>query len=44
MSRRGERFTDAHRDFYYWLYDHTADVRHRTIRESEMRKLRRIVQ
>lgn len=40
MGRRGELFTDAHRDLIYWLYDNTADVRRRTIRDSEMRMLR----
>jgi UDP-N-acetylglucosamine diphosphorylase/glucosamine-1-phosphate N-acetyltransferase len=43
MRRRGETLTDAHQDFFYWLYDATAELRHRTIREAEKRILRRSV-
>jgi hypothetical protein len=43
MDRRGETFTDSHREFFHGLYDRTADLRHRTIRENEMRNLRRSV-
>jgi UDP-N-acetylglucosamine diphosphorylase/glucosamine-1-phosphate N-acetyltransferase len=43
MSRRGETFTEVHRDFFYRLYDRTADQRHRLIRDNEMRNLRRSV-
>lgn len=43
MGRRGEIFTDAHRDLIYWLYDCTAADRRRIIRDSEMRMLRRSV-
>lgn len=43
MRRRGETFTDRHREFFYGLYDQTAELRHRTLRETEMRKLRRRV-
>src|SRR5207302_8265453 len=43
MGRRGEAFTDSHREFFYGLYERTADMRHRTIRERDMRHLRRSV-
>lgn len=41
MRRRGCEFTDLHRDFVYWLYDQTAEQRHRTFREVEVPRLRR---
>ncbi len=43
MQRRGETFTDVRRDFCYALFDQTAELRHSTIRDSEMRNLRRSV-
>ena len=41
MQRRGQTLTDAHRDFYYGVFEATADARQQTLRESEMRRLRR---
>jgi UDP-N-acetylglucosamine diphosphorylase / glucose-1-phosphate thymidylyltransferase / UDP-N-acetylgalactosamine diphosphorylase / glucosamine-1-phosphate N-acetyltransferase / galactosamine-1-phosphate N-acetyltransferase len=43
MRRRGCELTDAHRDLYFALYDLTAEVRRRTIRDYEQRRLRRSV-
>ena len=43
MQRRGRTFTEAHRDFYYDLFEATAVSRHKIMRESEMRRLRRSV-
>jgi UDP-N-acetylglucosamine diphosphorylase/glucosamine-1-phosphate N-acetyltransferase len=43
MKRRGVDFTEDHRDFFISLYDQTADVRRKTLRESEMRRLKRSV-
>jgi UDP-N-acetylglucosamine diphosphorylase/glucosamine-1-phosphate N-acetyltransferase len=42
-SRRGLTFTETHTDFFYGLYDRTAEMRHRAIRDTEMRHLRRTV-
>lgn len=41
MRRRGCELTDAHRDLYFALYDATSDLRRRTIRDHEQRRLRR---
>ena len=43
MRRRGVEMTETHRDAYYRLFDETADRRRKTIREAEMRRLRRSV-
>jgi hypothetical protein len=43
MQRRGKTFTDAHENFFYDLFEVTAERRNQTIRESEMRYLRRSV-
>ncbi|MBI1832626.1 MAG: hypothetical protein HYR84_14390 [Planctomycetes bacterium] len=43
MQRRGRTMTEAHRDFYYGLFEATAGQREKTIRESERRRLRRSV-
>jgi UDP-N-acetylglucosamine diphosphorylase/glucosamine-1-phosphate N-acetyltransferase len=43
MRRRGIELTEAHRDFFYQLYDATAESRRRTIREYEIRRMRRTV-
>ncbi|MCI0378589.1 MAG: hypothetical protein L0215_13350 [Gemmataceae bacterium] len=43
MRRRGQEWTDTHRDFFLWVYDQTAEGRRRVLRESEWRKLRRSV-
>ncbi len=43
MRRRGQEMTEKHRDFYYSLFDQTAECRRKTIRDAEMRRLRRSV-
>lgn len=43
MRRRGADMTEAHRDFYYSLFDQTADRRRKAIRETEIRRLKRSV-
>jgi UDP-N-acetylglucosamine diphosphorylase/glucosamine-1-phosphate N-acetyltransferase len=43
MRRRGRSLTDVHKDLYYTLYERTADVRRKAIREGEIRRLRRSV-
>ncbi len=43
MRRRGRLLTEAHKDFFYTLYDRTADARRKAIREGELRRLRRSV-
>ncbi len=43
MRRRGSEWTDVHREFFYTLFDDTAEQRHKTIRDSEIRRLRRSV-
>jgi hypothetical protein len=35
--------TDAHREFFYDLFDETADRRRKTIRDAEMRRLQKSV-
>jgi UDP-N-acetylglucosamine diphosphorylase/glucosamine-1-phosphate N-acetyltransferase len=42
MRRRGEFFTDKHQTFCYELYDQTAELRRRAIRDTETRRLRRV--
>jgi UDP-N-acetylglucosamine diphosphorylase/glucosamine-1-phosphate N-acetyltransferase len=43
MRRRGETLSDLHSELFYFLYDQTASVRQRAIRDAEMRHLRRSV-
>jgi UDP-N-acetylglucosamine diphosphorylase/glucosamine-1-phosphate N-acetyltransferase len=43
MARRGQALADAHTDFFFTLYDQTADLRRRIQRESEQKRLRRSV-
>jgi UDP-N-acetylglucosamine diphosphorylase/glucosamine-1-phosphate N-acetyltransferase len=43
MLRRGCELTDAHREFFYDLFDETADRRRKTIRDAEMRRLQKSV-
>jgi UDP-N-acetylglucosamine diphosphorylase/glucosamine-1-phosphate N-acetyltransferase len=43
MRRRGQQLTEAHKDLYYFLYEHTAGARRKAIRDGEMRRLRRSV-
>jgi bifunctional N-acetylglucosamine-1-phosphate-uridyltransferase/glucosamine-1-phosphate-acetyltransferase GlmU-like protein len=41
MQRRGKCLTEVHRDFYDRLFESTAQLRRRTMREGEMRRMRR---
>lgn len=43
MQRRGQTLTETHRNFYYDLFEVTSDRRAKTIREGEVRRLRRSV-
>jgi len=43
MSRRGQSWTETHAEFYFDLYERTAEARRRHIRDSEQRRLRRAV-
>jgi hypothetical protein len=43
MQRRGKTLTETHKDFYFTLFEATAAERQKTIRDSEMRQLRRSV-
>jgi UDP-N-acetylglucosamine diphosphorylase/glucosamine-1-phosphate N-acetyltransferase len=43
MRRRGKALTDAHKDYYYHLFEATLPRRHELLRASEMRRLRRSV-
>jgi UDP-N-acetylglucosamine diphosphorylase/glucosamine-1-phosphate N-acetyltransferase len=43
MRRRGQQLTDVHREFYYTLYEQTAEQRRKYLREGEFRRLRRSV-
>jgi UDP-N-acetylglucosamine diphosphorylase/glucosamine-1-phosphate N-acetyltransferase len=41
MSRRGQEWTEIHAEFYFDLYERTAEARRRHLRDSEQRRLRR---
>jgi hypothetical protein len=43
MSRRGQKWTEAHAEFYFELHERTAEARRRHIRDNEQRRLRRAV-
>jgi UDP-N-acetylglucosamine diphosphorylase/glucosamine-1-phosphate N-acetyltransferase len=43
MARRGQDWNAAHAEFYLSLFDETADSRQRIIRDSDQRRLRRVV-
>jgi UDP-N-acetylglucosamine diphosphorylase/glucosamine-1-phosphate N-acetyltransferase len=43
MRRRGRELTDADTDFFFTLFDQTAAMRRRILRESEQKRLRRSV-
>jgi UDP-N-acetylglucosamine diphosphorylase/glucosamine-1-phosphate N-acetyltransferase len=43
MQRRGKELTEVHRDFYYGLFDATTSWRQRTIRDEEVRRMRKSV-
>lgn len=42
MNRRGQEFTQTHRDFFDDLYEATAESRRRTMREYEVRRMKRV--
>ena len=41
MQRRGCSFTPTHADFFRWLFEQSAAERHWSLREAELRRLRR---
>jgi hypothetical protein len=43
MGRRGREWTEAHADAFLDLYERTAEERRVSLRESEQRRLRRVV-
>jgi UDP-N-acetylglucosamine diphosphorylase/glucosamine-1-phosphate N-acetyltransferase len=43
MKRRGAELTETHKDYFFTLFDQTAALRRKMLRESEMRRLRRSV-
>jgi len=43
MHRRGCEFTESHRDFFYTLFEQTADRRRKTVHDAEIRRLKRSV-
>jgi UDP-N-acetylglucosamine diphosphorylase/glucosamine-1-phosphate N-acetyltransferase len=43
LERRGQEWTAAHADFYLSLFDQTAEIRGKVLRESEQRRLRRVM-
>ncbi len=43
MRRRGRALTEPHKELYYTLFERTAEVRRKAIREGEIRRLRRSV-
>jgi UDP-N-acetylglucosamine diphosphorylase/glucosamine-1-phosphate N-acetyltransferase len=43
MRRRGSELTDSHMNLYFALYEATTDLRRRTLRDHEQRRLRRSV-
>src|SRR5262249_16196279 len=43
MARRGQEWTPGHAELYLGLYEQTAAVRSRVLRENEQSRLRRVV-
>jgi UDP-N-acetylglucosamine diphosphorylase/glucosamine-1-phosphate N-acetyltransferase len=43
MARRGRPWTEAHAEFFLGLYERTAGERAKLLRESEQRRVRRVV-
>jgi hypothetical protein len=43
MARRGQEWNEFHAEFYLSLFDATAESRRQIIRESDQRRLRRVV-
>lgn len=41
MQRRGEEFTELHRDLYQHLYDRSASMRRQAIHEDQVKRLRK---
>jgi hypothetical protein len=43
MQRRGKVLTDEHREFYYNLFESTAERRREMMRAADMRRLKRSI-
>ncbi len=43
MARRGRDWTAAHAELFFYLYEATTAPRRQALRESEQRRLRRVV-
>ena len=43
MQRRGKALTEAHKDFYYHLFEATSQERGKIVRAGEMPRLRKSV-
>ena len=43
MLRRGGELTETHRDYFYDLFEDTAERRRKTIRDAETRRLQKSV-
>jgi UDP-N-acetylglucosamine diphosphorylase/glucosamine-1-phosphate N-acetyltransferase len=43
MARRDQEWTETHAEFFFSLYEQTASERRHILRESEQRRLRRVV-
>jgi UDP-N-acetylglucosamine diphosphorylase/glucosamine-1-phosphate N-acetyltransferase len=43
MARRGQEWSETHAEFFFALYEQTAGERRHMLRESEQRRLRRVV-
>ena len=43
MARRGRQWTDTHAEFFFDLYEQTAEARSQVLRESEQHTLRRVI-
>jgi len=43
MGRRNREWTTEHTEFFLQLYEETAEARRQTLRESEQRRMRRVV-
>jgi UDP-N-acetylglucosamine diphosphorylase/glucosamine-1-phosphate N-acetyltransferase len=43
MARRNREWTAEHAELFFWLYEATAGQRRQVLRESEQRRLRRVV-
>jgi UDP-N-acetylglucosamine diphosphorylase/glucosamine-1-phosphate N-acetyltransferase len=43
LKRRGREWTAAHEEFFFGLFEQTAETRRQALREAEQRRLRRVV-